>query len=117
MRAPGRDERGGTQGADDEELARRRAVHDLDTLALAREHDGVLPYDVSAAQRGEADRSALALAGHAVPRGHGDVVECAADAGRGRFAEAQGGSRRRVDLVLVMHLDDLDVERGAERAR
>ena len=34
-----------------------------------------------------------------------------------RFAQAQCGPRRRVDLVPVMHFDDLDVVRRPQRAR
>ena len=36
--------------------------------------------------------------------------------GRG-LAQAQRGARRRIDLVLVVHLDHLDVEAGAKRPR
>ena len=90
--------------------ARRRAVRDLDALALAGEHDDVLADDVAAAQRREADRARLALAGRALAR---------VDAARsprsmpapvgGGLAQHQRGPRRRVDLVPVVHLDDLDV--------
>ena len=39
-----------------------------------------------------------------------------AGAARGGFAERERGARRRVDLVPVVHLDDLDVVGGAEAA-
>ena len=36
---------------------------------------------------------------------------------RRRLAEQQGGARRRVDLVLVMHLENLDIEILAKARR
>ncbi len=53
----------------------------------------------------------------AVPRVDRVLGERASRAGGRGLAEAQRGARRRVDLVLVVHLDDLDVERRPERAR
>src|SRR6516225_8522546 len=37
--------------------------------------------------------------------------------GRAAAAEHQGGARGRIDLAVVVHLHDLDVELGIERAR
>ena len=92
-------------------------MDDLDALAGAREDHRVLADDVAAAQRREADRSRLALAGDAVPRVDRAVGEIAPDASGRRFAQTQRRSRRRVDLVPVVHLDDLDVVAGPQRAR
>ena len=55
----------GAQRARGERRARARPVRELDALAGAGDHHGVLADDVAAAQRGEADRAGLALAGHA----------------------------------------------------
>ena len=62
------DEMRGAQRARREVLPRRRLVRELDPLARAREDHRVLADDVAAAQACEADRAALALAGHAFAR-------------------------------------------------
>src|SRR5689334_19656087 len=48
-------------------LARRRAVRELDALALAEEEDRVVPDDVAAAERLHPDLARGALAHHPVP--------------------------------------------------
>ena len=71
----------------------------------------------AAAQRREADVAALARAGMAVADPDRMVGEVDAAAFRRRLAEQQRRARRRVDLVAVVHLEDLDVEIGVERLR
>src|SRR5581483_11847463 len=97
-----------------EVAARRRAMRELDALARAGEDDRVLADDVAAAQRREADRARRPLAGDAFARVDRVIGEAHAGARGGRLAELERRARRRVDLVAVMHLDDLDVERRAE---
>ncbi len=65
----------------------------------------------------EADGAALALADRAFARIDGVLRQRNSGAAGRRFAEAERGARRRVDLVPVMHLDDFDVVAGAEPAR
>ena len=65
----------GAQCAAANSLPRRRAMRDLDALAVAGEEHRVLADDVAAAQRREADRARLALAGDAFARVHGAVGE------------------------------------------
>ena len=45
------------------------------------------------------------------------AVQVDAAAGGGGLAQHQGGARRRVDLGLVVHFEDLDVEAFVERLR
>ena len=78
---------------------------------------GVLADHRAAAQRREADVAALARAGMAVADADRVLGEVDAAALRRGAAEEQRRARRRIDLVAVMHLDDLDVEIGVERLR
>ena len=57
----------------------------------------------------------LARAGMAVAAAHGMLVEIEPRAFGRRLAEQQRGARRRIDLVVVMHFEDLDIEILAER--
>ena len=96
--------------------ARRRAMRDFDALAVAGETR-------PCARRRRRRRAAVAKP--IVPGVRSPVTPSRAytarsaerrvHAGRRRFAEPQRRSRRRVDLVPMMHLDDLDVVRGTER--
>ena len=87
----------------------------LDALAGAGEDHPVLADHVAAAERRKADialapRADIAVAGPHAALGKRDASRL----GRGA-AEQKRGARRRVALVAVMHLEDLDVEFGAER--
>ncbi len=103
------DEVCGAQCAGGEILARRGLVREFDALARAGEDHRVVADDIAAAQRREPDGSRLALAGHAFARIDRAVGERATGAARGRLAQSDRRAGRRVDLVPVMHLDDLDV--------
>jgi hypothetical protein len=71
---------------------------------------------VAAAQRGKADRAGPAGAGQTVAAAIGERGQFDAPAARDRGAECQRRARGGIDLVLVVHLEDLDVERvRAER--
>ena len=48
---------------------------------------------------------------------HRALVEIDAAAFRRRAAEQQRGAGRRIDLLVVMHFDDLDIEFVVERLR
>lgn len=90
-------------------------MRQLDALHRAGEDHAVLAGDGAAAQRRKADVAALARAGHAVAaairmRGENDAAPF-----RRRFAEQQRGARRRIDLLAMMHFDNLDVEILIER--
>ena len=77
----------------------------------------MLADDRAAAQRREADVAALARAGMAVADADRMRGEIDAAPLRRRLAEQQRRARRRVDLVAVVHFEDLDVEIGVERLR
>ena len=59
----------------------------------------------------------LPRAGVAVAHAHRMLVEIDAAPCRRRLAEQQRGAGGRVDLLVVMHLEDLDVEILVERRR
>ena len=71
--------------------------------------------DRAAAQRGEADVARAARAGEPVARPGAVLGKIDSAPMRGRLAEQQRRAGGRVDLHLVMHLDDLHVPGGAER--
>ncbi len=96
------------------ERSKARCVSSM-LLALAGEIDGVLADDRPTAQRREADGAALARARLPVAAAHGVVLEADTPALGGGFAQQQRGAGRRVDLVAVVHFQDLDVEVGVER--
>ena len=113
----GGDEVRGAQRAGGEILARRGLVRELDALARAGEDHRVVADDIAAAQRREPDGSQLALAGHAFARVDRAVAERATGASRGRLAQRDRRAGWRVDLVPMMHLDDLDVVAGPQPLR
>ena len=89
----------------------------LDPLAGTGEDHPVLADHVAAAERSKAD---IALA----PRTDIAVAGAYAVLGKRHLASLGGGgtehqrrARRRVTLVTVVHLEDLDVEFGPERLR
>ena len=65
--------------------------------------------DGAAAQRGKTDIADAARSGHTVAPAHGVPIEIDAAAGRRGAAEHQRGPGRRVDLLVVVHFQDLDV--------
>ena len=85
-------------------------MRDFHALAIGGEEHGVVTHDIAAAERVHADFARLARADVAeaavgdvvLPGGAGFLVE--------DFQNPAGSAGRRVDLVLVMHLGDLDVE-------
>ena len=83
---------------------------EFDALAIGGEEHGVVADDIAAAERVHADFARLARADVA-EAAVGDVVLIG---GAGflveDFQEAARGAGRRVDLVFVVHLGDLDVE-------
>ena len=98
----------GTQRATREDRAVRRLVRNLDTFGIAEEDHRMLACDIAAAKHGKADIARLAGAGLALADHVGHLVS--AHRGRGRrLAKRQRGAGRRVDLVVVMGFEDLDV--------
>jgi hypothetical protein len=92
-------------------------VRQLEPFAGAGVDHRVLADHVAAAKGGEADRAFRARAGDAFARLDRALGEHPARTARGGLAEAESRAGRRIHLVPVMHLDDLDVVAGAELAR
>src|SRR5690349_16373238 len=90
---------------------------ELDDLAFARKEDGMLADHRTAAEGGEADIAAPTGTGMAVARPHGMLGKRNIPSFRGGAAEEERGSGGCVDLVLMVHLEDLDIEIRIERAR
>jgi hypothetical protein len=65
--------------------------------------------DVAAADRRKADRRRVALAGDAFAGVHGAQLQVAAKRGGDDLAHRKRRAARRIDLVAVVRLDDLDV--------
>jgi len=83
-------------------------------MAPAKDH-AVIAGDGAAAQRRKADIARPARAGEAVTAARRMQMEIDAAARRRRLAQHQGGARRRVDLGLVVHLQNFDIEIRIER--
>ena len=77
----------------------------------------VLADIVAAAQRREADRARRPRPGDAVAPAHRDLAELRAARRSRRPPQRQRGAGRRIDLVAVVHLHDLDVPVRAEPRR
>src|SRR5688572_28959069 len=87
-------------------------MDELDALGRSGEDDGVIADNVAAAERRKADGARLARAGVAIAaafrmRREVDV----APGGRGP-AEEKRRARGGIDLLVVVHFDDLDVPVG-----
>src|SRR5688572_6614374 len=105
---------GGAQRARGEDVARRRAVPDLDPLGRPEEVRGVLADDIAAAHRGHADLAARAGADIAVACVALDPVVVGSVTGGDLARDRQRGARRRIALRPVVRLDDLGVPLRAE---
>ncbi len=84
-------------------------MRDLDALAGSREQHRVIADDVAAAHGREADRLRIAFAGGALASVDRDAPKVAPERLRNHLAHLQRGTGRRVDLVPMVRLDDLDV--------
>ena len=78
-------------------------------------HHRVFADHVAAAQCRKADVAGSARAGVPVAAAHGAFIEIDAAAFRRRAAEHERGAGRRIDLLIVMHLEDFDIECGVQR--
>jgi ribosome-binding factor A len=75
----------------------------------------MLAHDIAPTDGGEADIATLSGTGDPVAPTIGHFVKRHAAPFGGGFAEHQGCARRRIDLLVVMRLDDLDIEIRIER--
>ena len=91
------------------ERAVHAAVREFEPLALADEHHRVLAHHIAAAQRRKADIAIPPRAGMALAAPLRDPVQIDAAPRCRSPAEAYRRAGRRIDLVLVMNLHDLDV--------
>src|SRR6188474_603585 len=103
------------QGAAREDNAILGLVREFHALGRAGKDHAVLAYDRPTTQSGKTDVTALARAGVAVAAFDGMLVERDAAPVRRRTAEHKRGTRRRIDFLVVMHLQNFDVERIVER--
>jgi hypothetical protein len=90
---------------------------ELDPLSCGGEDHIVLAGDIAAAQHGEVDIPRSARAGVPVPDPVRDAGQAGAAASRRRIAQRQSRAGWGVDLLVVMHLDDLDVPVRPESPR
>src|SRR5262245_748511 len=87
----------------------------LDALAGAGEDNPVLADHVAAAERGKADIAFAPRPDIAVAGSHAALLKRDAPRLGHGAAEQKRGSRWRIALVAMMHLQDLDIEFGPER--
>src|SRR5690606_10547466 len=85
------------------------AVTELDPLAVAGKDDLVIASDRTAAKGCKADPARLAGTADTVASAVARLREIDLPAFRSRFPEQKRGPGRGVDLVAVVHFDDLDV--------
>src|SRR5262245_61167437 len=100
-----------------EEVARRRAVRDLDDLAFRGEEDAVLADDGAAADGVHADLALRPLAHESLATEDEALGILPAEALGDPLRERDRRAARRVLLLPVVSLHDLDVVIGAERLR
>src|ERR1700681_3937870 len=84
-------------------------VSELDALALAGENDRLIAHDIATAQACEADGSFRALSGNAFACVDAHRLEITVQRHRRRLAELERGPGGSIDLVPMMHFDDLDI--------
>ena len=89
----------------------------LDPFLVARQDDRVIAGHRSAAQRSKADRASGPRPGDAVTPALAVAGQIDAAPPRRRFAEQFRGAAGRIDLVPVVHLDNLDIPVVTQLAR
>src|SRR6478752_7892149 len=82
----------------------------LQTFGRAGEHDAVFSDDSAAAQSCKSNIARLARASVTVAALDRIFLELSSTAFRCRTSEQQGRARRRIDFLVVMHLQDFDIE-------
>jgi ribosome-binding factor A len=103
------------EGATGKNRAISRHMAQDDPLTCGGKDHIMFAHDVSATDRREPDIAALAGAGDPVAATVGHLVKRDAPPFGGGFTQHKGRPRRRIDLLVVMRLDDLDIEIGVER--
>ena len=92
-------------------------MRQFDALIGPGENHLMIACGGAAAQRREADVARNARAGVTVAGADRSLIEIDAAAVRGSLTEQIGGPRRRIDLLPVVHFENLDVEILVERLR
>ena len=87
----------------------RRPVGNLDPFGITIENDRMLAGDIAAAQHCKADIAGAACACLSLADHVGDIVELYAAATGRRLAKRQRGAGRRIDLVVMVGLQNLDI--------
>jgi len=90
-------------------------VRNLDPLARANEEHGVVAHKVAAADRGKADRLLGTRPGMAVAGKDGVLLQIDAESPSDRLAHGQRSTRRRVDLVAMVRLENLHIVGAVEK--
>src|SRR5690606_31751507 len=105
----------GPQRTTSEDRPITRPVDQLDALALAEEHQGVLADRVAAAHAEHADLLQVPGAAERRAIGDRDLGEGAAGRLGDGLTDAQRGAGRGVALEAVVQLDELGLPLGPER--
>lgn len=87
-----------------------RKVTEDDAFSVSGKNDIVLANDITTPYDAEPDAAAWPWSGNSVPRPDFDIFKPPASAISSSLAQHERSSRRRIDLVPVMGLDDLDVK-------
>ncbi len=90
---------------------------DLDALAIGGEQHGMVAHDVPGTHSREADGLARPRPGLAFATIDGNLLQIAPERLGHHLPHAQSGAGRRINLVPVMRLDDLDIHIVTQHAR
>ncbi|MNZ93102.1 hypothetical protein D3C78_1121570 [compost metagenome] len=83
---------------------------DLQALTFGSKQHGVITDHIAGTHGGEADGLAITRTGLAFTAIHRHFLQVAAQRIGNHFTHAQRSTRRRIDLVPVVSLDDLDID-------
>ena len=90
-------------------------MRDFQPLALTRENDGVVTNDVAGTDRAKPNGVAIARAGPTLAAENRDLGKITAQCLGYDLSETKRRTRRRIDLVTMMRLDNLNIGIIAQR--
>src|SRR5690625_2142779 len=100
-----------------EEIPVRSTVAQFDPLALGREDDAMITRVVPAPQAGKADFASRSRPGDAAATFLRHLPQVSPPSNSCCFSQQQRGPRGGIDLVTMVHLQDLDIVVGPQRPR